>query len=548
MKSDEATKLQAELEAARAEMELMKQSLIEHAAETSKLKQEQTIAATIKMELDQIAVRARAQIENESAHTVQLFQAKLEAAELAVKINEETVVSLKSEETALSEKILLNKEICDNFDHRILAAESDLLIQQSLLEQAMAKPQQSDDNDIAIKQMSSEVTSLKDQIILMKSEKGSIKGSVRSFEREKSELFDIIGEAKAQLKQKINVANSIKKDQEILNQEMVIKAEREIKIQKRVAAEELRLKAEKREQLIREAAEKAERIREEEFRVAVALREAENSKAIEELRITQEKQRVADEISRKKAEQKAALAARIEDEENLFATTILRMFDMEVIGEFIMPLVEQAVQEYKDEVELSTASARLGVKTNSEKAAYFARVKQQEMEEEEHQRKVAQDEKRRLEANYEVVVIRHLGTTAELFFIEAQKECIYACWSLLRDGIKVNKFSKGEGGSNERYLHIDLSWTKLYWRNKLSREDEKKASRKTSIFGKSYGDREFLLSDVTSLKTHDKMPNTLEFQCDKNKRSYVFEISPSHFDLLQTALHLVLDFMKYHST
>jgi hypothetical protein len=109
----------------------------------------------------------------------------------------------------------------------------------------------------------------------------------------------------------------------------------------------------------------------------------------------------------------------------------------------------------------------------------------------------------------------------------------------------IHKYSKTEEDYYDRYLHVDMVWTKLYWRNKLSREDGKKANKKTNVFGKSYGDREMLLCDVTSLTTHKTLPHTLIFQCEKKKRSYVFEVGEDKFALLETALHLVLDFVNY---
>jgi len=544
-KSDEAIRYQEELRAAREEMEKLKQSLLLQEAETTKLKQEQMIAATIKMELDQVAQAARAQVESESAHTAVLLQAKLEAAELAMKINQETVLSMETEYKSLNEKVLLNKEICEDFKQRMVAVEADLVKQQSLQEQMKSAQSSSDESEVELLTIKEEITSLVDQIDLIKGELKSAQATVISYEREMSELSGAISEAKSQLVQKVNIASAIKKDQEVLAQEIMLKAEREINIQKRVATEELRLKAEKREELLREAAIESERVRQEELRIAAERKAIEEAKAAEEARISLEKKREVEAAARQRAEKKAALEAKIEEEENLFAVSVLELFDLEVISEFTMNIAEQAKKEYQDEVAREEERTRLEAKTNSEKAAYFARKKLQEDEEKKQRELDEEAAKRRSEATYEAVVINRLGPTAETFFIEAQKECIYSCWSLLRDGIKVNKYSKSEGGSNERFLHVDLAFTKLYWRNKLSREDMKKASKKTSIFGKSYGDREMHLCDVTEMKEHGKLPNTLEFLCEKKKRSFVFEIHPSHFEVLNTALHLVLDFMKY---
>ena len=146
---------------------------------------------------------------------------------------------------------------------------------------------------------------------------------------------------------------------------------------------------------------------------------------------------------------------------------------------------------------------------------------------------------------YNVEVIKYLGAEAESFFNDIQKESIYNCWSVLRDGLKVYKFDKTEGGTNERYLHVDKEWTKLYWRNKVDPDNVKKTAKRTSIFGKSYSDREFLLRDVTSMNRHESLQHSLVFHCDAKKRSYVFAINnASHFDLLEVALGSVLSYMK----
>jgi hypothetical protein len=530
-------KLQAELDAARAEMESLKQSLSLQAAETNQLKQEQTIAATVKLELEQVARTARAQIENESAHTAELLQARLEAAELAVAVSQETVQSLEDEFAYLAKRVQLNSEIAESFREKLSIAESELLKQEN--------KEKEKEETISLVNISEEdvcdddnnIVSQQDKMALMQNEHKAVQAALVSYQHEMAELSQIITEAKAQMLQKVTTVNAIKKDQTVLRQETVLKAEREKQIRERVATAAVRLEAEKREQLLRESAAKAEHVRQEEARAAAALQAATAAKSAEDDLIAQQKQRVLEEAALLKAAQKAVLEAQIAVEENQMAESILSEFDLEVVGDIATLVADLAVKECQIEVEAALTETRVGVDQTSEGGALVARAKLQAEE----------DEAKRLEAaaKYEVKVIQHLGPTAESFFIEVQKECIYQCWLVLRDGLLVQKHNRAEDGSNARYLHVDLHWQKLYWRNKLARTDEKKASKKTSLFGKSYGDREMLLRDVSSLKRHDSIPYTLHFQCDLKNRSYVFEIGEGHFELVETALHLVLDFLKF---
>ena len=527
-------------------MELLKKSLAVQEEETKRLKLEQSIAESVKLDLEKVAKSTREQIESESTHSSDLLKARLEAAQLAVKVSEETLQSLQCERDALSRKLHVNTEISDALRDKLSSANAELREYNSLKEKSSQRSTSTDEDEADDNRIRQEISSLIEQIALLTDQKKSVLDTLNSYQSEIDDLDNVIAEAKAQMAQKVTVANAIKKDQEVFSKETLLLAEREQKIRRRIATEELRLQAEKREQAQREAALEKERIRQDKLRREALLQEKEAAKVAEEKRIAEEKRRCIEEATRKRAERFAELNAKIVEEETALALALFNEFDLEVICDFTTAAAELAIKEVQDE------QAANEVMKNAETARL---TKEKQLKEELQWQKdlnhLKDDEARKQKeeakspVNYEVAVIRYLGPTAEFFFIEMHKECIYECWAALRDGLKVYKYEKSEGGSNERYLHVDLQWTKLYWRNKKDRDNMKKASKRTSVFGKTYGDREFLLSDVTNMKRHEKFPRTLVFQCDAKKRSYAFEISESHFVLMESAMHLVLDYMTH---
>lgn len=544
LKAAEAIQLQAELAATRAEMEALKHSLSQQTAETNRLRLEQAMAANAKLELEQVARAARVQAESEAIQSAALLQARLEATELAVQISEEAIQSLEAERAELARKAAQQEGIQKDMEGRLRAAEAALRIQVALREDASSgahvtsRAEDSDEDDDA--SSVDEEAAIRGEVSLLTAQLKTVQISLKTFTSEIEQLGYAIDQAKSQLARQMTTVNFIKKDQEVLSQEDVLKKDKEARISRRVAAEEQRLEAQSRDQLLEQAAKERSRAElEAEHAAAVQRAAAQAVDAAEEAnaRETAERKRRTEEAARRRVEQQAVLQQQIDAEEGAVAEDVLLGFDLEVLRGLMSAVAEQAVLEVKQEEEDKTAVRSTAPET-------IVLVKGESAEEEATVKMKERAPDRVVGANYEVTVIRHLGTKAEAFFTEEHKECIHACWSMLRDGIRVSKYTKGEGGNSDRYLHVDLVWTKLYWRNKLAREDDKTGSSRPSLFGKNDGHREVLLSDITCLKRHATLPHSLELQCELKNRSFVFEINPRHFELLEKGLQLVLEFIK----